>query len=351
MDGRQLDPKHQSRQLTEGPRARRRALVPARHRLRRRGARQADHRRRLDLDRDDALQLRPARARRQGQGGHPRRRRHADGVQHDRDLRRHHDGHVGDEDVARLAARSSPTRSSSSRAGTCSTASSRSPPATRRSPAPRWRSRGSNVPGVLLYGGSILPGRYKGQRRDDPRGLRGGRRARRGQDRPTRSCASSRRPRRPASARAAASSPPTRWRWRSRCSASRRWARRWCPAAYEDKNRVATEAGALIMDVLARGQRPRDIITREGAGERDRARSRPAAARPTACCTCSRSRARPASSSTSTTSTASPRRRRRPATSSPAAASSPRTSTRRAASRSSPSGCSTPACCTRTRRP
>ena len=36
------------------------------------------------------------------------------------------------------------------------------------------------------------------------------------------------------------------------------------PAAYEDKNRVATEAGALVMDVLARGQRPRDIITREG---------------------------------------------------------------------------------------
>jgi len=36
------------------------------------------------------------------------------------------------------------------------------------------------------------------------------------------------------------------------------------PAAYEDKNRVATEAGALIMDVLARGQRPLDIITRAG---------------------------------------------------------------------------------------
>jgi dihydroxy-acid dehydratase len=36
------------------------------------------------------------------------------------------------------------------------------------------------------------------------------------------------------------------------------------PAAYEEKNRVATEAGALIMDVLARGQRPRDIITRDG---------------------------------------------------------------------------------------
>ena len=36
------------------------------------------------------------------------------------------------------------------------------------------------------------------------------------------------------------------------------------PAAYEEKNRVATEAGALIMDVLERGLKPRDIITREG---------------------------------------------------------------------------------------
>ena len=42
------------------------------------------------------------------------------------------------------------------------------------------------------------------------------------------------------------------------------------PAAYEDKNRVATEAGALIMDVL----RPRPAPARHhhprGAGERDR---------------------------------------------------------------------------------
>jgi dihydroxy-acid dehydratase len=36
------------------------------------------------------------------------------------------------------------------------------------------------------------------------------------------------------------------------------------PAAYEEKNRVAHEAGALIMDVIARGQRPSDIITRKG---------------------------------------------------------------------------------------
>jgi dihydroxy-acid dehydratase len=36
------------------------------------------------------------------------------------------------------------------------------------------------------------------------------------------------------------------------------------PAAYEEKAEVARRAGRLVMDVLARGQRPRDIITREG---------------------------------------------------------------------------------------
>src|SRR3712207_635278 len=35
------------------------------------------------------------------------------------------------------------------------------------------------------------------------------------------------------------------------------------PAAYEEKGEVAVEAGRLVMDVLARGQRPSDIITRE----------------------------------------------------------------------------------------
>jgi dihydroxy-acid dehydratase len=36
------------------------------------------------------------------------------------------------------------------------------------------------------------------------------------------------------------------------------------PAVHPDKPRVAAEAGALVMDVLARGQRPSDIVTREG---------------------------------------------------------------------------------------
>ena len=46
--------------------------------------------------------------------------------------------------------------------------SSRWSAATRRSPARRWRCCGSNVPGLVLYGGSIMPGRYRGPRRDDP---------------------------------------------------------------------------------------------------------------------------------------------------------------------------------------
>ncbi len=46
------------------------------------------------------MQLPPPGARRQGQGGDPRGRRDADGVQHDRDLGRDHDGHRGDEGVA-----------------------------------------------------------------------------------------------------------------------------------------------------------------------------------------------------------------------------------------------------------
>jgi dihydroxy-acid dehydratase len=36
------------------------------------------------------------------------------------------------------------------------------------------------------------------------------------------------------------------------------------PAVHPDKPKVAFEAGALVMDVLARGQRPSDIVTRDG---------------------------------------------------------------------------------------
>ena len=70
-------------------------------RLHRRRPQEAAHRRRQHLDRDRSVQLPPARSRRAREGRDPRRRRHADGVQHGLDLRRHHDGHRGDARLAR----------------------------------------------------------------------------------------------------------------------------------------------------------------------------------------------------------------------------------------------------------
>ena len=142
--------------------------------------------------------------------------------------------------------------------------SSRSAAATRRSPAPSWRSRGSTCPASCSTAARSRPGRYKGRdvtildvfearrrarRRQDDR--RGARRARGGRLAP-------------APAPAAASSPPTRWRWRSRCSASRPMGSAMVPAPRTRRRPTSpASAASSIMDVLARGQRPRDIITRE----------------------------------------------------------------------------------------
>ena len=123
------------------------------------------------------------------------------------------------------------------------------------------------------------------------------------------------------------------------------------PAVHANKAEVAVEAGKLVMDVLERGLQAARHHHEGLARERDRRdrherrldQRRPAPARGRA--------AKPASSSTSTTSTASPSRRRCCATSSPAASTSPTTSTPPAACRSSRSACSRPACCTRTRSP
>ena len=176
-----MDPKHRSRAADRGPRAGAGPRLPPRHRLRRGGAGQADHRRRLDLDRDDAVQLRPPHARGQGQGGDPRGGRHPDGVQHHRDLRRHHDGDLGHEDVAGLArGRRRLDRARRPR-----------PPLRRdrrprrlRQDDPRRRdgaraARRARRPALRR----LDPARpLQGRRRLDPRGLRGRRQARRRQD-------------------------------------------------------------------------------------------------------------------------------------------------------------------------
>ena len=79
-----------------------------------------------------------------------------------------------------------------------------------------------DIPGLVLYNGSIAPGTFRGPRHHDPGRVRGGRRARRGQDR-RRGAARGRVGRLPrARARAAASSPRTRCRPRSSSSGSAR---------------------------------------------------------------------------------------------------------------------------------
>ena len=86
-----------------------------------------------------------------------------------------------------------------------------------------------DIPGVMLYGGSIAPGQFHGRRHHDSGRLRGRGRARR---RPHVGCRSSRPSRirhALAPAPAAASSPPTRCRPLENFSASRRWASTTCP--------------------------------------------------------------------------------------------------------------------------
>ena len=228
---------------------------------------------------------------------HPRGRRHADGVQHRLDLRRHHDGHRGH---ARLARQPRGDRRLD-RAGRArqpaSTAWSRSSAATRRSRAPRWRWRGSTCPASCSTAGSIAPGRFHGRdvtiqdvfeavgahaagrmtrrraARARGRRLPGRRRLRRpvhrqhdgdGDDVP-----------RASSPMGAASVPAT-----DPTKADGRRAR----------------AGELVDGPASSATcAPRDDHHARGVRERDRRRSRRRAARPTRCCTCWRSRARPAS--------------------------------------------------------
>ena len=72
-------------------------------------------------------------------------------------------GTSGHEDEPRLAARSSPTRSSWSRAATSSTPSSALCGCDKTIPGTVMALARLDVPGVMLYGGSIPPGHYKGE--------------------------------------------------------------------------------------------------------------------------------------------------------------------------------------------
>ena len=164
----------------------------------------------------------------EGQGGHPRRRGHADGAQHDRDLRRDHDGHHRH---ARLAgvARADRRLDRARRLGACVRRAGDDLRLRQDDPGHRDGARAPGHPRADALR-RLDPARsLQGRRGHDPAGVRGGRRARRRARSPRRSCTSWRRRPRRARARAAGSSRPTRWRWPSRCSGSRPPARRWFP--------------------------------------------------------------------------------------------------------------------------
>ena len=120
-----------------------------------------------------------------------------------------------------------------------------------------------NVPGVLLYGGSILPGRYKGQDVTilevfEAIGAHAAGKIDDAELRELEEAAS------PGFGACGGQFTANTMAMAFEVLGLSPMGSAMVPAAYEEKNRVADDAGALIMDVLARGQRPRDIITREG---------------------------------------------------------------------------------------
>ena len=255
----------------------------------------AADRRRQHLDRDRPVQLPPARSRGAREGRHPRSRRHADGVQHRLDLRRHHDGHRGHAGLAgqprgdRRLDRAGRARQPVRRA--------RRPRRLRQDDPRRrrWRWRGST------------------SRASCSTAARSRRGASRAATSPSRTCSrrSARtRPGRMTDAelrRSRGPRLPGRRRLRrpvhrqhhgdgrASSSASRRSAAAACRRPTRARRRSRERAGALV-DGRAAARRPaaRHHHAR-GARERDRRRSRRPAARPTRCCTCWRSRAKPAS--------------------------------------------------------
>ena len=127
-----------------------------------------------------------------------------------------------------------------------------------------------DIPGLILYGGSIAPGRFARARRHHPGRVRGGRRARGRDACPTRICARSKTTPAPAPARAAGSSPPTPWPRPASFSGSRRSAAATCRPVDSKKDDVAERSGALVMDVLKRGP---PAVAHRHARRRSRTRS------------------------------------------------------------------------------
>ena len=182
-----------------------------------------------------------------------------------------------------------------------------------------------DVPGLVLYGGPIAPGRFEGKdvTIQDVFEAVGAHAAGAMSSQRLRVLEDKRVSRRGRVRRAVHGEHDAR-RAR-RCSASRRWARTRSRRRIRAKDDVARECGALVMELIARGRAAALAAHACGVRERDRLGRGDGGLDERACSTCSRSRTRPACRSRSTTSTRSRRARRCSPTSSRAAATPPST--------------------------
>ena len=131
-----------------------------------------------------------------------------------------------------------------------------------------------NVPSIFIYGGSILPGSFKGrpvtvqdlfeavgQHSVGKMSTRGSRRARAG------GLSVGRRLRRAVHRQHHGHASPRRSAWRCPIRPAR-------PAPYEIRDRFCMAAGEKVMELLARNIRPRDIVTRKALENAARRRRR-----------------------------------------------------------------------------
>ena len=150
-----------------------------------------------------------------------------------------------------------------------------------------------DVPGLVLYGGSIQPGRFRGQRRHHPGRLRGGRRARGRQD-DRRRPEGARGRRLPGAGACGGQFTANTMAMALEFLGLSPMGSASVAATDPAKDASASDAGRLVMDLLRRGVPPARTSSRAARSRtRSPASPRPAA-RPTPCCTCWPSRARPA---------------------------------------------------------
>ena len=221
--------------------------------------------------------------------GHPGRRRHADGVQHDLGQRRRHDGHRGHEGLAHQPRGHRRLDRARRAAATCSTGSCASSAATRRCPARRWRSAASTCPASSLYNGTIYPGVYKGQRNATVVTVYEAIGAYRAgkitldelYEVENAAC--------PGAGACGGQFTANTMSMVLEFIGLSPAGLNGIPAEDPAKDEAARRSGELVMDLVRRDVRPSSIVTRGVARERDRRRSRRRAARRTACCTCWRS--------------------------------------------------------------